>query len=198
MKAKDVLRVLQITRRTLNNYINSGKIHPIKINRTNYRYNDDEIYSLLGKGKDRINITYARVSLPKQKNDLKTQSERLYNYAISNGISINEQYEDIKSGMEFSERKSFMKLIDNVTNYRIKYVIIENKDRLVRFGFDLVESLFKKFGTTIIVVSNVDNKTYEQEITDDLISIIHYYSMKSYSNRRKYHNAEKTLKEEEC
>lgn len=195
MKAGEVLNILQITRRTLNNYINSGKIHPIRLNKTHYIYDDEEIYSLLGKVKNRINVTYARVSLPKQKNDLKTQSERLYNFAVSNGYTIEKQYEDIKSGMSFSERKSFMKLIDDVTKYKVKNVIIENKDRLVRFGFELVETFFKKYGTTIIVVSNSENKTYEQEITDDLISIIHYYSMKSYSNRRKLHKAEITLKE---
>ena len=53
---------------------------------------------------------------------------------------------------------------------------------------------FKKFGTTIIVASETENKTYEQELTDDLISIIHYYSMKSYSHRRKLHKIEEELK----
>ena len=62
---------------------------------------------------------------------------------MSNGYQIKEQLEDIKSGMSFSERKSFMKLIQMVTNYEIDKVIIENKDRLVRFGFELIETLFK-------------------------------------------------------
>lgn len=76
----------------------------------------------------------------------------------------------------------------------MKYVIVENRDRLVRFGYEFVEMFFKKFGTEIIVVSDVDNRTYEQELTDDLISIIHYYSMKSYSHRRKLHKIEEELK----
>ena len=74
---------------------------------------------------------------------------------------------------------------------------MENKDRLVRFGFDLVKELFRQHGTEIIVVSDADNKTYEQELTEDLISIIHYYSMKSYSNRRKMNKIKKILSEKE-
>lgn len=81
-----------------------------------------------------------------------------------------------------------------MVNEKVDTVFIENKDRLTRFGFDLLETLFKLHGANIIVLSNADNKTYEQELTDDLIAIIHYYSMKSYSNRRKLHNAENAPK----
>ena len=99
--------------------------------------------------------------------------------------------------MSFSERKSFMKLLDMVVDNSIEYVIIENRDRLVRFGFELLNEVFEKHGTTIVVMSEANNKSYEQELTDDLVAIIHYYSMKSYSNRRKLHNAEKALKNNE-
>lgn len=194
MKAKDVRNILGVTKKTLNNYVRLGKLHPVKINTHHYEYDEDEVYSMLGRTKERYNVTYSRVSLPKQKNDLKTQTERIYNFAISNGYQIAEQLEDIKSGMSFAERKSFCKLLNKVTNFEVKYVIIENKDRLVRFGFELIEMFFKKFGTQIIVASDTENKTYEQELTDDLISIIHYYSMKSYSHRRKLHKIEEDLK----
>ena len=90
-----------------------------------------------------------------------------------------------------------MKLLTMVINHEVKTVIVENKDRLVRFGFDLVKELFRQHGTEIIVVSDADNKTYEQELTEDLISIIHYYSMKSYSNRRKMNKIKKILSEKE-
>lgn len=105
MKAGEVLNILQITRRTLNNYINSGKIHPIRLNKTHYIYDDEEIYSLLGKVKNRINVTYARVSLPKQKNDLKTQSERLYNFAVSNGYTIEKQQEIYLTQQRYIKQK---------------------------------------------------------------------------------------------
>ena len=70
-----------------------------------------------------------------KKNDLKTQTKRLYDFATSNGYIIKEQIEDVKSGMSFEDRKGFVKLLKKVTNYEVKNVIVEHKDRLVRFGF---------------------------------------------------------------
>lgn len=197
MKAGEVKKILGITQKTINNYVNNGKLHPHVVNSHHYEYDRDEVYSLIKKSKPRVNVTYARVSLPKQKNDLITQNERLYEFALKNGYTISEQLQDVKSGMAFGERKSFVKLINMVTDDKVEYVIVENRDRLVRFGFDLLKEVFARHGTHIIVMSEADNKSYEQELTDDLISIIHYYSMKSYSHRRKLHNAEKALKNNE-
>lgn len=194
MKAREVKKILRVTQKTLNNYIKSGRLNPLKINKNHYEYDRDEVYSLINKNNERFNVTYARVSLPKQKNDLVTQNEMLYDFSMRNGYALKEQIQDVKSGMCFSERKGFMKLLAMVTDNLVDKVIVENKDRLVRFGFDLLKEVFGKHGTDIIVMSETENKSYEQELTDDLISIIHYYSMKSYSNRRRLHNAEKALK----
>jgi len=198
MKAKEVKSILNITQQTLHNYIKEGKISFVKINKYHYNYNDNDVYKLIGLSnikKSKYNVTYSRVSLSKQKDDLTRQTERLYNYCMSNGISIEKQYEDIKSGMNFSERKSFNDLLTEVIKGNVDSVIVENKDRLARFGFDLIEAFFKFFDTKIIVVNNVDNKSYENELTEDLISIIHYFSMKSYSNRRKLNKFKKELEE---
>lgn len=195
MKAKEVLNILNIGHRTLGTYVKKGLLNPIKINTNHYEYDPEEVFAILGKKKERYNITYSRVSLPKQKNDLKTQTKRLYDFATSNGYLIKEQIEDVKSGMSFEDRKGFIKLLKKVTNYEVKNVIIEYKDRLVRFGFELVKILFEKYGTNIIIISDDEtNETYEQELTDDLLSIIHYYSMKSYSHRRNLNNAARALK----
>ena len=195
MKAKEVLNILNIGHRTLGTYVKKKLLNPIKINTNHYEYDPEEVFAILGKKKERYNITYSRVSLHKQKNDLKTQTKRLYDFATSNGYLIKEQIEDVKSGVSFEDRKGFVKLLKKVTNYEVKNVIIEHKDRLVRFGFELVKMLFEKYGTNIIIISDDEtNKTYEQELTDDLLSIIHYYSMKSYSYRRKLNNAARALK----
>lgn len=198
MKSSKVKQLLNVTQQTLSNYVAKGILHPIKLSKTHYEYLEDEVFALLGKtnNNERLTVTYARVSLPKQKEDLERQNERLYAFAVANGYTVSSQLHDIKSGMEFEKRKSFNKLIDMVCQNKVKTVIVENKDRLVRFGFDLLKNMFKQHGTDIIVMSDEPNKSYEQELTDDLISIIHYYSMKSYSNRRKLNKVEKVLKEE--
>ena len=87
----------------------------MKINDKHYEYLDNEIYDLVnGKQNHRKNVTYARVSLNKQKDDLERQNQRLYDFAISNGYQLSEQLKDIKSGMNFTERKSFMALLKMV------------------------------------------------------------------------------------
>src|ERR1039457_2961855 len=185
MKAKEVKKILGVTQQTLRKYINQGKLIIHKINDWHYEYNDDSVYKLIGTWKEkhkRINVSYSRIS-NKRNDDLKEQSHRIYCYCISKGINLDNQIEDIKSGMNF-DRKGLNELMQLVIEGKIEYIIVENKDRLARFGFELMEQMFKYYGTKIIVINDkIQNKTYEQELTDDLISIIHYFSMKSYSNK---------------
>ena len=95
------------------------------------------------------------------------------------------------------DRKGFQHLCEEVIRGNVELIIIENKDRLVRFGYAVFEGFFRYFGTKILVLSdNIQNKTYEQELSDDLISIIHYFSMKSYSHRRKLNKIRKELEKE--
>lgn len=195
MRSKEVRQILGVTNRTLANYTKNGLLHPTVVNKCHYDYEPEEVYALVGKNRPRVNVAYSRVSLRKQKNDLDSQERRILDFASANGIHISESITDIKSGMCFSSRKGFSKLMDMVMDGKIGTVIVENKDRLARFGFELLETICEKRGTRIIVMSDIDNKTYEQELTDDLISIIHHYSMKSYSHRRKLNAAEKALKE---
>ena len=113
MRAREVKKILNVTQRTLTNYIHQGLLNPIKINAHHYEYNDDEVYKIINGNKPRTVVTYARVSLRKQKNDLVTQNERLYDFAIRNGYAITEQLQDIKSGMNFTERKAFSETSDD-------------------------------------------------------------------------------------
>lgn len=195
MKAKQVKKILGITQTTLSKYVKKGKIKFHKINQWSYIYEDESVYALIGKKvkKGEKIVSYSRVSTSIQKNQLKEQTQRIYEWATSNGFSLNEQIEDIKSGMNF-ERNGFNKLIQQIIQGEIKLVIIENKDRLVRFGFELIEQLCKYYGTKILIINNeIQNKSYEQELTEDLLSIIHYFSMKSYSHRRKLNKLKKEI-----
>lgn len=199
MKANEVMRLLNIkSRNTLSKYVKEGLIK-VRINpKGRYIYEDDSVYQFIGlkkEKKDKINISYSRVSTSAQKNQLKDQTKRIYESCISKGIQLDLQLEDIKSGMS-SDRKAFQELIQKVIKGEVDLVVVENKDRLIRFNFDLLESIFKYFGTRIVVLNDtLDNKSYEQELTDDLISIIHYFSMKSYSHRRKLNKIRKELEE---
>lgn len=94
---------------------------------------------------------------------------------------MDNRFEGIKSGMS-EDRPKFQELIQMVIRNEVELVVIENKDRLIRFGFSAL----------ILVLNDVlENKTYEQEFTDDLISVIHYFIMKSYSHRIKQNKIRK-------
>ena len=200
MKSKEVLKLLGVHRVTLNRYVREGKIRVIKLPNGQYNYNEDDVYSYIGKRKETHGtkvVTYSRVSTQAQKNQLKEQTQRIYDSCISRGIVIDEQLEDIGSGMS-SDRNNFDKICQMIFKGEVDILVIENKDRLTRFGFDMLEKFFKYFGTKILVLNDsVENKTYEQELTEDLISVIHYFTMKSYSHRRKLNKLRKELENDE-
>lgn len=195
MKAKEVLEILKITRPTLCKYVKCGKIKAIKLGGGQYDYDEASIYEFLGKPyvikDDRLSIIYARTSNPPKKY-VEDQSQRLLQFCTCKGIQVDKILTDIKSGMNF-ERKGLIELIDLVCANKVKLIIIENKDRLCRFGFDLIKTIFSKFGCEILVANDISDKNFEQELTEDLLSIIHYFSMKSYSNRRKLNKIKQEL-----
>lgn len=199
MKANEVMKLLNITRSTLYRYRKQGKVKiDAKISFNNFIYNDDSVYALIGIKKQKRNrkiISYSRVSTSNQKDQLKEQTKRIYDSCIVRGLILDQQIEDIKSGMS-SNREGFQKIIQMVIKGQVELLVIENKDRLIRFGYETIEQIFKYFGTKILVLNDVlQNKTYEQELTEDLISIIHYFSMKNYSHRRKLNKLRKQIEE---
>ena len=85
------------------------------------------------------------------------------------------------------DRKHFSKLLESIFKREIKTVYITFKDRLSRFGFNYFKQIFSYFGTNIVILDDNEqtNKTYQQELMEDLLAIIHTYSMKLYTNRKK-------------
>ena len=184
MKANEALNLLRISRKTLHVYALTGKIRFTVMPNGFYDYNDEDIYKLLNKDVKRKTVIYARVSAIKQKNDLNNQIGQLKQWCFMNGYTINAIYSDIASGISFEKRKGFFDMLDEIINYRVEKVIITYRDRLSRIGFDLFKNLFEKFGAEIVVVSDVGNQKLDsEEIFEDIISLLHCYSMKTYSKR---------------
>jgi predicted site-specific integrase-resolvase len=195
MKSKEVRNILEISQPTLSKYVKEGKIRVIKINKYHYIYNQEDVYALIGQKvkKGHLVMSYSRVSTGKQKSQLKEQTNRIYQWSILNGLTLDNQFEEILSGMNFN-RPVFLQIIEQIIQGNVSVLIVENKDRLVRFGFELLENIFKYFNCKILVINDsIQNKSYEQELTEDLLSIIHYFSMKSYSHRRKLNKLKKEL-----
>ncbi len=186
MKAFEVLKLLKITRPTLTKYVKNGTIKVIVQGNGRYIYDDNSVYTFLNKNISRKTVIYARVSTQKQKNDLVNQVDLLKNYCFSNGILINQIYKDIASGISFKNRKEFFEMLDYIIQGKIETVIISYKDRLSRVGFELFSHLFSKFGAKIIVISEVGSEKLDsKEIFEEIVSLLHSYSMKLYSSMRK-------------
>lgn len=126
------------------------------------------------------NFIYTRVSSKKQSDDLSRQIEfircRKSEYASYTLIS------DIASGINF-KRKGLSTILDTCLQNNIGEVVVAHRDRLSRFGFDLVELIIKKAGGSITVIDDERNKSSEQELSEDLLSIIHIFSCRQMGKR---------------
>ncbi len=185
MKSKEVLKLLKVTRPTLSKYVKTKIIKVKSLPNGTYDYDKESVYKLFNRNIERINVIYARVSTAKQKQDLENQVKTVEQFSLKNGIKVTDVYKDIGSGINF-ERKEFQRLLSDVVEHKIDKIYITYKDRLSRIGFDLFKNLFEKFNCEIIVLNDIDDsKTVEQEIFNEIITLIHCFSMKVYSNRRK-------------
>ena len=150
-------------------------------------YDEESVLQFIGKTpQERKTVIYARVSTQKQKKDLQNQIETIRNYANINGFQVEKVYQDIASGISY-DRGEFQTLVNDIINYKVKNVIISNKDRLTRVSFNMWKQLFENFSCQLIVANNDDtsNENDEKEIFNDIISMLHCFAMKMYSSRRK-------------
>lgn len=185
MKANEVLKLLRITRPTLTKYVKEGLVKVEKLPNGRYEYDSESVYSFLNKDMKRKTYIYARVSTLKQKPDLDNQIELLKQFCFSNGYTISGIYSDIASGISFEKRNDFFKMLDDIIDNKVERVVITYKDRLSRIGFDLFYHLFQKYNCEIVIMSEVGSEKLDrQEIFEEIVSLLHCYSMKFYSKRK--------------
>lgn len=184
VKANETLKLLQICPATLKKWKDEGKIKYKKFSEKKYLYDIDSV--LEGTNETEDVAGYCRVSTSFQKEDLNRQIELVKSYCISKGFTMKYVISDIASGLN-ENRKGLNELLNLIFDRKIKKVFITCKDRLSRFGFDYFVNIFSKFGVEIIILDETENtsKSDEEELAEDLISIIYHYSMKIYSSRRK-------------
>lgn len=185
MKAKEVLNLLRISRATLTNYTKAGLIKVTVLHNGRYDYDEKSVYELFHGNLVRKTCIYSRVSTTKQKLDLNNQIELLKQFCFTNGWTVNQIFTDVASGISFEKRKQFFDLLDLIVSGQVERVVITYKDRLSRVGFDLFSHLFRKYHTEIVVMSEVGNeKLDKEEIFEEIISLLHCFSMKMYSKRK--------------
>lgn len=193
-KPKDFSELLGVSVKTLQRWDREGvlKANRTPTDRRYYIY--DQYLQFKGIQLDndtREVVIYARVSTKNQKDDLHNQVEFLKQFANAKGIIINQCIEDYGSGLNYN-RKKWNQLLEQVMEQKIKTIIISSEDRFIRFGYDWFEKFCMKFNTSIVIVNN-ETLSPNEELVQDIISILHVFSCRLYG-LRKYKNQ---IKEDE-
>ena len=188
-------KLISRTPQTLRNWDKENILKPHHIAESGYRYySQEQLNHFLGiKGEkplDRKVIGYCRVSSNKQKDDLKRQVENMQTYLIAQGQPF-EIISDIGSGINY-KKKGLLTLIDLITQNKVEKVVVLYKDRLLRFGFELVEYVANLYDCEIEIIDTTE-KTEEQELVEDMIQIITVFSAKLQGKRA--NKAKKMIKE---
>ena len=180
-----VTKLLGVTAQTLRNWDKEGKLKPAYTKSNGYRYySEDSILSYTQERKTKKDlhvIGYARVSSKNESDDLERQVDNLRTY-IESKYSSYEIITDIGSGIDY-KKPGLKKLIDMVNNKQVDIIVVLYKDRLLRFGFELVE-YFSKINNVSIEVLDRVNKTQDEELVEDLIQIITVFSSRLQGKRK--------------
>jgi Predicted site-specific integrase-resolvase len=164
---------------TLRMWDKKGILKPeFKTPRGERRYSEAQLQQILQKKSDapRINVGYARVSSKKQEDDLKRQIELLELFLAKQGKSF-KIISDIGSGIDYS-KSGLKELLKLISTNQVDTIYVLYKDRLVRFGFELIEEFAKLHNTKIEVINQTEDKIDEEELVEDILNIIHVFSCK--------------------
>lgn len=165
---------------------------------TNQRYyTDEDLNKVLNSEAEtkskRKNVGYCRVSTQEQKQNLENQKEFVSVYSLSHGVILDEIYTDIDNGLNY-KRQNWNKLLKQVEANEIDKIYVTYKDRFVRFGYEWFEEFCASHGTEIIVL-NQKQTSPEEELTRDLLSILHEFSERNNDLKKYKTEINKELKE---
>lgn len=186
-------KILGVSAQTLRNWDSNGKLHPHHTSSNGYRYYSHEQLSQvinINLNIDRKIIGYCRVSSRKQKDDLERQIENIRMYLTAQGKPF-EIISDIGSGINY-KKKGLKELIKLITQNKVEKVVVLYKDRLLRFGFELIEYISSLYNCEIEIIDNTE-KSEQQELVEDLVQIITVFSCKLQGKRA--NKARKLVKE---
>jgi len=182
LRSGEVAKRLGLHPLTVRRWVKEGKISAIPIGRE-ARIPITEVERLLGEQRAGMIVLYARVSGHDQKEDLQRQVQQLEQWALlARTGQKTRTLSDIGSGLN-TERKNLQRLLALVQDYQVAEVVVTCSDRLTRFGLSYLQSLFSGYGVTLTVLHPDDEKTPEQELTEDLLALIASFAGRLYGLR---------------
>lgn len=184
-KPKAFAELLGVSVKTLQRWDRDGvlKAHRTPTDRRYYTYDQYLQFKGIEETSDtRETVIYARVSTRNQKDDLKNQVEFLKSFCNARGMIVSRCIEDFGSALNYN-RKQWIQLLDDVMEQKVKTIVVSSKDRFIRFGFDWYARFCEKFGTEILVVNN-DSLSQNEELVQDIVSILHVFGCRLYGLRK--------------
>jgi len=186
---KEVADLVGVTYKTLHRWDEEGILPSIRVTKGTRRYDAETVEKFLGQYnpepiKDRPVAIYVRVSSHEQKTkgDLERQKNRMVEHCAKKGYKVEHILQDVGSGLS-GTRPKLKKLFKLVEEKKISKVIVEHKDRLTRFQFEVFEEFFGAFDVNIEHVDDGENLPYEQEFARDIMALISSFSGKFYGKR---------------
>ena len=166
---------------TLRRWIKEGRVRAVRTPKGRFRIPEEEVLRLVGEVRKVMTVGYARVSSTTQRDDLEKQKHLILNYANEKGYREIQVLTDIGSGLN-ENRKNFLKLLNMVCEKKVSKVIVAYEDRLTRFGFETLKKMFSAFGAEIEVINRKEG-TPQEELVEDLITIVSHFAGKIYGMR---------------
>ncbi len=169
---------------TLRKWEASGELLPARKTKAGTRYYS--VAELTGAAAlDAPTVCYARVSSHDRKEDLERQQAALETYCAAKGWRT-ETIKDLGSGMNY-RKKGLQKLLELILRRKIRRLVITHKDRLLRFGAELVFALCEIQGVEIVIIHKGEQPSFEEELAQDVLEIITVFSARLYGARSKKH-----------
>lgn len=182
----EAAKQLGVSISTLRRWDESGVLVAERTPKGHRRYDIKKINPNLLHGignKGRKTIAYARVSSHDQKDDLQRQVQVLELYCAKQGWTY-EIINDLGSGMNY-HKKGLKQLLDGILNNEIGRLVLTHKDRLLRFGAELVFAICEARSVEIIIINQGENLSFEEELAQDVLEIITVFSARLYGSRSK-------------
>lgn len=186
LSIKQAANQLGVSVSTLRRWDETGVLVAQRTPKGHRRYDLSKINPNLTRNKveqQRKTIAYARVSSHDQKPDLQRQIEMLELYCSAQGWSF-EVISDLGSGMNY-HKKGLKRLLDDILDNKIDRLVLTHKDRLLRFGAELVFALCEARQVEVVIINQGENLSFEEELAQDVLEIITVFSARLYGSRSK-------------
>lgn len=183
LSIKEAGEFLGVSTETLRRWEKAGKLVSHRTNGGHRRYEQKDLIKLksFDSSETKVTIGYCRVSSSDQKGDLQRQIDNVSTFCIAKGYNF-KIISDLGSGLNYN-KKGLKELIELICSNTVERLVINYKDRLVRFGFEMIEQLCSIYNVKIEVINTTDDKSYEEELVEDVLSVITVFSARLYGSR---------------